>query len=201
MSHSFAALAAALALSHPGPQDAAPAPPAEIQEPTAQLEDVIVDGSGLEALALEFIKSHSRRVTDMMTHNVVTVAPETSLAEVAKALEKHRIKRVPVVEDGKLVGIVSRADLVRTLADLYKRVSMPPASDEDLRQGIVAELANQTWAHPRLINVDVHDGTVDLNGLVESSAEKHAIRVAAESLPGVKAVNDGLRIYRGNTVF
>ena len=154
-----------------------------------------------QALALEFIKSHSRRVTDMMTHNVVTVAPETSLAEVAKALEKHRIKRVPVVEDGKLVGIVSRADLVRTLADLYKRVSMPPASDEDLRQGIVAELANQTWAHPRLINVDVHDGTVDLNGLVESSAEKHAIRVAAESLPGVKAVNDGLRIYRGNTVF
>jgi CBS domain-containing protein len=149
-----------------------------------------------QTLALEFVKSHSRRVTDVMTRNVIAVTPDTPLAEVATVLEKNRIKRVPVVQDGKLVGIVSRADLVRTLANLYKNVAAAPVSDEHLRQSIMAELANQAWAHPDLISIEVHDGTVDISGLAESSAEKHAIRIAAESLPGVKAVNDRVNVYK-----
>jgi CBS domain-containing protein len=148
-----------------------------------------------QTLAMEFVKSHSRRVTDVMTRNIITVTADTPLAEVATVLEKNRIKRVPVVQDGKLVGIVSRADLVRTLAILYKNVA-PPVSDERLRQNIMAELANQTWAHPDLINIEVRDGTVDISGLAESPAEKHALRIAAESLPGVKAVNDRVNVYK-----
>jgi CBS domain-containing protein len=152
-----------------------------------------------QTLALEFIKSHSRRVSDVMTRDVITVTPDTALAEVANVLEKDRIKRVPVVQDGKLIGILSRADLVRTLANLYKTVTAPVVSDERLREAIVAQLAKQSWAHSNLIKIDVHDGMVDLSGLVESATEKAALRVAAESLPGVKAVNDKVTVYRGES--
>ena len=147
-----------------------------------------------QTLAAEFVKSHSRRVSDIMTRRVISVSPETPLDEVATTLERNGIKRVPVIENGKLVGILSRANLVQALATIYKQSTTPAVDDAKLRDNIMAELESKTWAHPSLLNVTVKGGTVDLWGIVDSNAEKHAVRVAAEVTPGVKVVNDNVMV-------
>lgn len=147
-----------------------------------------------QTLAAEFVKSHARRVSDVMTRRVISVTPNTPLNEVATVLEKNGIKRVPIVENGKLVGILSRANLVQALAALYKRAAPATVNDSELRASVVAQLEAQAWTHPSLLNVIVHDGTVELWGIVDSAAEKNAVRVAAEVTPGVKAVNDNLLV-------
>jgi osmotically-inducible protein OsmY len=130
-----------------------------------------------------------------MTREVVTATPDTSVAELARLMEKHRIKRVPITKAGKVVGIVSRSNLLQALASL-KGVKAPKTvpSDKSLREKIVAQLKGQPWARPALMNVTVHDGTVELWGLVDSDAEKNAVRVLAEVIPGVRAVNDNLGV-------
>jgi CBS domain-containing protein len=144
-------------------------------------------------LATEFVRSHSRRVTDVMTRNVVTANPDTPLGEIAALLEKNRIKRVPIVKDGKIVGIVSRANLLQGLASLRAAAStMTAADDTKLRDRVIASLKATPRTRPSLFNVIAHDGTVELWGTVDSDAEKNAVRVAAEATPGVRAVNDNL---------
>jgi osmotically-inducible protein OsmY len=108
-------------------------------------------------------------------------------------LEKNGIKRVPVVDNGRLVGILSRANLVQALAAVYKKIGPRAADDSALRAGVVAQLEKHSWAGRGVINVIVCDGTVDLWGLVDSDAESEAARVAAETVPGVKMVNNHLR--------
>lgn len=147
-----------------------------------------------QTLAAEFVKSHARRVSDVMTRRVISVTPDTPLNEVATMLEKNGIKRVPVVENGKLVGILSRANLVQALAALYRQAAPATVGDIELRANVVAQLEAQSWTHPSLLNVIVHDGTVELWGIVDSAAEKNAVRVAAEVTPGVKAVTDNLMV-------
>jgi CBS-domain-containing membrane protein len=146
-----------------------------------------------EGLASDYIKSHSRKVADVMTRSVVTATPETALADVATLLEKHAIKRVPIVKDGKIVGIVSRANLLQALAALK---SVPPGTTDDasIRANLTTKLANEAWTKPSLLNLIVHDGTVDLWGIVDSQTERKAVRVLVESTPGVRAVNDNLII-------
>jgi CBS domain-containing protein len=147
--------------------------------------------SSREVLAEEFTRSHSRRVTDVMTRKVITVAPEATLSEVAAILEKNGIKRVPVVQGGKLVGIVSRANLLQALASARKQADID-ADDSAIRESIVNRLKAESWTTPSLMNVIVRDGTAELWGIVSSQAEKRAVRVAAEATPGVRAVNDNL---------
>jgi osmotically-inducible protein OsmY len=126
---------------------------------------------------------------------VVTAAPDTPLSTIADLLEKNAIKRVPIVADGKLVGIVSRANLLQALASLSKRVEIAtPRDDTKIREQVLTQLKAETWTRPSLINVIVQDGTVDLWGIVDSASEKKAVRVAAEVTPGVRAVNDNLII-------
>ena len=146
-----------------------------------------------EELASDYIKSHSRRVVDVMTQRVVTASPDTPVADIATLLEKHGIKRVPIVVDGKVVGIVSRANLLQALACLR---SVPAASTDDssIRAQLNSKLEREQWTKPALINLIVHDGTVDLWGIVDSQTEKKAVRVLVESTPGVRAVNDNLII-------
>jgi CBS domain-containing protein len=146
-----------------------------------------------EGLAADYIKSHSRKIVDVMTRRVVTATPETPVADIATLLEKHAIKRVPIVEDGKIVGIVSRANLLQALAALK---SVPPGTTDDarIRATLSAKLANEQWAKPSWLNLIVHDGTVDLWGIVDSQTERKAVRVLVESTPGVRAVNDNLII-------
>jgi CBS domain-containing protein len=147
-----------------------------------------------QTLAAEFVKSHGRRVSDVMTRRVISVSPDTPLNEVATVLEQNGIKRVPIVENGKLVGILSRANLVQALAALYKKAAPATVDDAELRACVVAQLEAQSWSHPSLLNVIVHDGTVELWGIVDSAAEKNAVRVAAEVIPGVKAVNNNVLV-------
>jgi CBS domain-containing protein len=147
--------------------------------------------SGDDALANEYVKAHARTVADVMTRGVITASPDTPLHEIAGLLERHSIKRVPIVKDGKLVGIVSRANLLQALASSRQEREVP-GSDAAVRERILAHLNNQPWAHTLLLNVTVNDGVVDLWGITGSDAERKAIRVAAESTPGVIAVNDHL---------
>ena len=122
---------------------------------------------------------------------------DTPLEDVAQLLERHRIKRVPVVRDGRVVGIVSRADLLRAL------VVRPPepgqaeaADDRTIRDHVMAALRTQPWWVGTYRNVVVVDGVVHLWGLARSQAERDAMRVAAETVPGVRGVEDHLMDWR-----
>jgi CBS domain-containing protein len=148
-----------------------------------------------ETIVQDYIKAHARRVGDVMTRNVVTVSPDAPLQEVANLLESKRIKRVPVLSNGQLVGIVSRANIVQAVASARKGLEVP-ISDAAIREQLLAHLNKQPWAHTFLLNITVNDGVVDLWGSVRSDVEKKAIRVAAESMPGVRAVNDHLTVER-----
>ena len=147
--------------------------------------------TGNEALAADYIKAHARRVADVMTKNVITASPETPLHEIAALLEKHSIKRVPIVSNGQLVGIVSRANLIQAVASTRKELELQP-SDTAIRDKLLTHLKDQGWAHTALLNVTVNDGVVNLWGISTSDIERKAILVAAESMPGVRAVNDNL---------
>ena len=151
--------------------------------------------TGRETLAMEFIREHSRKVADVMTREVITAAPDTPLWKIANLLEKNAIKRIPIVEDGKVVGIVSRANLLQALASLSKRAEVATrVDDSQIRDKVLSQLNVEPWTRPSLINVIVQDGTVELWGIVDSASEKKAVRIAAEVTPGVRAVNDNLII-------
>jgi signal-transduction protein with cAMP-binding, CBS, and nucleotidyltransferase domain len=137
------------------------------------------------------VKAHARKVADVMTSKVITATPDTPLHELAALMETRSIKRVPIVADGRLVGIVSRANLVQAVASARAGLEIP-STDAGIREGLLAHLQQQAWGRPWLLNVLVNDGVVALWGVARSDAEKAAIRVAAESTPGVRAVNDHL---------
>jgi len=146
-----------------------------------------------ETLAREFVKSHSEKVTDVMTRKVITAQPDASLGEIAALLEKNGIKRVPIVKDRKVVGIVSRANLLQALASVRPDIAeATTTNDSNIRDNVMARLRAQSWTETWPINVIVRDGTVELWGLVESEAEKMAVRVTVEQTEGVRAVNDNV---------
>jgi CBS domain-containing protein len=145
--------------------------------------------AGDEGLAAEYIKAHAKRVADIMTRKVITAEPDTPLQEIAAMLERYGIKRLPIVRNGRLVGIVSRANLVQAIATSGSKLDVP-LSDTAIREKVLTHLNKQNWAHTALLNVTVNGGVVDLWGFVESDTERKAVRVAAEATPGVRAVND-----------
>jgi CBS domain-containing protein len=146
---------------------------------------------GDDVLAADFIRAHARKVSDLMTKRVITASPETPLHKLAGLMEKNAIKRVPILENGQLVGIVSRANLIQAVATVRSLLEIP-LSDTTIRDKILSCLKEQPWAHTSLLNVTVNGGIVDLWGIAESATERRAIKVAAESTPGVHAVNDNL---------
>jgi len=141
-------------------------------------------------LAATYIKENARLVKDVMTGKVISVKETTPVREIADLLERHRIKRVPVLFDGELLGIVSRANLVKALASVPKEASSAASeADEVIREAVLRELAAHRWALP-VENVIVNAGTVHLWGVVTSVEQARAMCVAAENVPGVKAVED-----------
>ena len=149
-----------------------------------------------EALAAEFVKSNARKVDDVMTRNVITANAEIQVCDIASLMEKNSIKRVPIVKDGKVVGIVSRANLLQALASApLEADAQQEANDSAVREKVEARLNAQAWTKPWQLNVIVHNGTVELWGVVHSQIEKTAARVAAETVPGVCAVNDNLVVW------
>lgn len=146
-------------------------------------------------LARDFLKSHAVKAMDVMTKPVIIARPDTPLAELASMLERHRIKRVPIVANGKLVGIVSRANLLQALAALHRRVSVETrVGDPVLRESVLEGIRANLMAGYSHINVIVYQGNVELWGEVGSSEEKDALRVAAELTPGVRSVSNYLMV-------
>jgi CBS domain-containing protein len=146
-------------------------------------------------LAGEYVNSHSGSAKDVMTRDVISVTEETAVADIAILLETNRIKRVPVLRDSRLVGIVSRANLVRALAmTINERPSGAEADDRAIRNRLLAELKAQKWAEVSPANITVKDGVVHLWSSYYSDQEKRALVVAAESIPGVRRVEDHMRL-------
>lgn len=143
-------------------------------------------------LAADYVHTHGRMAREVMTSEVVTVADTTPIADIAALLEKHRIKRVPVLRDGKLLGIVSRANLLRALAC---SIGQPATVDDRrIRDAILGELRKQPWGgSPVETSVMVQDGVVHLWGYFDSEAERQARIVAAEATPGVRSVQDHMQ--------
>ena len=127
-----------------------------------------------------------------MTPNPYTVTESTPVTEVVQLMERHRIKRVPVVCGRRLVGIVSRADLLRALARLARAAETVATNDAEIRERVMAELRRQSWAPLDLINVIVRDRIVELQGTITEDSARQAMVVAAENVPGVRAVHDHL---------
>ena len=140
-------------------------------------------------LAAENIKSRARRVADIMTREVFSVEELATLGEIADLLEANHIKRVPVIHDGKIVGIVSRADLLKVLASGGTKTTHDE-QDRTIRAQLLAELREQKWADASEGRVVVSDGVVHLWGIVGSEDERRALRIAAENTPGVRGIED-----------
>ena len=139
----------------------------------------------------EYIKSHATQARDIMAREVVSVAPDAPVAEIATLLETRGIKRVPVLRGGKLVGIVSRANLVQALAVMRQSaVRVTPPGDEAIRGRLLEELERQPWWGRAGSNVIVTEGVVHYWGMVDSDDERNAARVAAENVPGVRGIED-----------
>jgi len=141
-------------------------------------------------LAAEYLKSHARRARDVMTAPVFVVEEYALLGEVAQLMDEQDIKRVPVLRAGKLVGIVSRRDLVRALLHVAESDGHSETMDKMIRDRLLAELHDQPWADITDWNIIVEDGVVQLWGCVASPEARDAIRVAAENTPGVRLVAD-----------
>jgi CBS domain-containing protein len=147
-----------------------------------------------ESLAEEYVKSHGGKVRDVMTPSVIAVSEETPLGEIAAVLEKHRVKRVPVLSQGTVVGIVSRADLVKALA----RQDPPSQAQTDaaaIRNTFMQRLRAQPWAPTGGgVGFSVTGGVVALSGFVASEEQRRALAVMAETIPGVTKVENEIRI-------
>jgi CBS-domain-containing membrane protein len=142
--------------------------------------------------AEEYTLAHGRKVGELMTDQVIQVAPHTPLEQVVALMERHHVKRLPVVADDKLLGIVSRADLMRVLVDLGDKPVAAPTTDAEIRARVLAEMARQTWAPLGTMAIDVKDGIVELRGSITDERERAALRVACENVAGVKSVVDHL---------
>jgi CBS-domain-containing membrane protein len=141
-------------------------------------------------LAEEYVHSSSRKVGDVMTADPRTIGEDTPLEDAVQLMEKHRIKRLPVVRDGRLVGIVSRANVMHALVSLARETHAVAGNDTAIRDRILAECERHSWA-PQ-INVVVRDGVVELWGALTDERERQALIVASENVPGVKVVHDHL---------
>jgi CBS domain-containing protein len=142
-----------------------------------------------DRLAADYAKSHGRKASEIMTRDVATVDAATPITEVAHLLEAKHIKRVPVTRDGRLVGIVTRRNLLQALATSLA-VPLADTDDRTMRDAFYAELRRQAWSTPSLINVVVTDRVVHLWGIAPDETVRQAVVVVAENIPGVRAVED-----------
>ncbi len=143
------------------------------------------------SVAQDYVTTHSRHISGVMTHSPVFVTPETDLTEVAQLMIRKHIKRLPVLENNKMIGVVSRSDLLRVLA--RKLIETPTdCSDKSISDYIKAELEKARWAPKSGLRITVKDRVVALDGTIFSDEERQAVVVIAENAPGVKEVKDNL---------
>lgn len=145
-----------------------------------------------EKAAMNYVKAYGHHAKDVMTHQVTTVSEDASLEEIAEILEKQHIKRVPVVTDGKLVGIVSRANLLHGL--IARGSGDSPSNDDWEIKTLVENNLSVAGVRAQLLNVVVSGGVVHLWGVVATTEEQAAARVAAESVPGMTALRFNVEV-------
>ena len=143
--------------------------------------------------AREFVEAHARKVSDVMTKAVITAEEDASLDELVDLMERHNVKRIPIVRDGKLVGVVSRANLLEALLSREPDGPVVQPSDDEMRRAVVEALEKHAWTSRWPTNVFANDGVVHLWGFVEDEEVRKAYRVAAENVLGVKRVKSHLR--------
>jgi CBS domain-containing protein len=147
--------------------------------------------TGGSTLAQDFAKSHGKKVHEVMMSGAIISAPEDApLSDIATLLERNRIKRIPITRDGKLVGIVSRSNLIQALASAMHHTDAPNDQDATIRDEFLKRVEGQKWTGFGERNVIVSHGTVNLWGLVGSEEERRALIALAESVPGVTKVQD-----------
>ncbi|HSJ41870.1 MAG TPA: CBS domain-containing protein [Xanthobacteraceae bacterium] len=143
-------------------------------------------------LADEYVRTHGRKVGDVMTRNVVSVTEDVALPEIVHLMQRHHITRLPVTKAGLLVGIVSRADLLRALANAPLNAIDTETADAALRARILEEIERQPWGPAGAVDVVVENGDVNLHGVLTDDRERAALHVLVENVPGVMRVRDQL---------
>ena len=141
-------------------------------------------------IAEEYVRASGRKVEDVMTCDPVTVAEDDTLETVVELMERRRIKRLPVLRDGKMVGIVSRANLMHALVSLARSTETPAGGDSAIRERMLEAFARQPWA-PQ-VNVVVKNAVAELWGTITDERERQACIVTAENVAGVREVHDHL---------
>ena len=142
--------------------------------------------------AEDYVHEHGRKVSEIMTPSPKTVGEQATLQDIVALMEQNSIKRVPVVRDGKLVGIVSRSNLLGAVAALAHDIPVPTTDDEQIRKRIVGEIEKHEWC-PIGLSVTVHNGIAHLNGVITDERSRQAAIVAAENIQGAVKVRDHLR--------
>ena len=141
--------------------------------------------------ATDFVHEHGRKVAEIMTPEPLTISEETQLQEIVELMEKNNVKRLPVTREGKVVGIVSRANLLQAVASLAREIPDPTADDDHIRNRVIDALAKNDWC-PFGLSVVVRDGIVHLSGVITEERSRQAAVVAAENVTGVIKVHDHL---------
>ena len=142
--------------------------------------------------AENFVQSHGRRVDEVMTRTPIAVAPSAGLDEVVGTMMDKRVKRLPVVDGGRLIGVVSRADVLRALSGAFAATPAPSVAvgDAELVAAVRAALAGQSWAPATSLDIRAENGTVSLWGSILDERQRGAVRVAVENVAGVRAIVD-----------
>jgi CBS domain-containing protein len=148
--------------------------------------------TSLETAAAQYARSHGLLARDVMTPKPVTATEDADASEIAEVLESFHIKRVPIVRDGRVIGIVSRANLVQALASAKAPASQRTDDDSVIRENTIAALSGQPWETALPKNVIVQHGVVHLWGIANSVEERSAAQVAVEHVPGVKRIENHL---------
>jgi CBS-domain-containing membrane protein len=148
-----------------------------------------------DAKAREYVKSHGLKAQDIMSRHVVSVQQGDSLADVANALDGYRVRQVPVVSKGGIVGMISRADIVRKLAEMRAAGTGAQPDNGTLQKAIWEEIKAQSWLKSAFVNLAVRDGVVELWGAVDSDEQHQALRVLVEGVPGVREVEDNVTLF------
>jgi len=146
---------------------------------------------GPGSAAGDFVREQGRKVGEVMTKEPFTVTEDTSLEDIVDLMEKNNVKRLPVTRGDRIVGIVSRSNLLQAVACLAREVPDPAANDDHIRDRIIATIEKSGWM-PFGLNVIVHNGVVHLNGVITEDRSRKAAIVAAETVAGVREVHDHL---------
>ncbi len=141
--------------------------------------------------ATDFVHEHGRKVAEVMTPEPFTITEDTRLEEIVALMEKNHVRRLPVMRGDRIVGIVSRANLLQAVASLGREIADPTADDDHIRNRIIDALHRNEWC-PQGLNIVVRDGIVHLGGIITDDRSRQASVVAAENVSGVNKVHDHL---------